>query len=31
VFFDIPEIPQRKIAAYAATTNYSVYKDELKM
>jgi site-specific DNA-methyltransferase (adenine-specific) len=30
VFFDILEIPQRKIAAYAAATNYSVYKDELK-
>lgn len=30
-FFDKSEIPQRKIAVYAATANHSVYKDELKM
>jgi site-specific DNA-methyltransferase (adenine-specific) len=30
-FLDISEIPQRKIATDAPVTNYSIYKDELKL
>jgi DNA modification methylase len=31
VFFDIPEISQRKITTYAIATNYNACKDELKL